>query len=88
MRDARIVGVGVEIGDAEVDARFVSRVLPTDVLADGKAFFIGIVTKRNERPCGGSAKRDERRQVVVQLQFHALIRIVFEDADCPVIGVN
>ena len=55
-----MVTVGVEVGDAEVNAAFVLRVLPTDILADGKARFVRIGTKRDKRSREGSPKRDKR----------------------------
>lgn len=85
--NAGVVGVGIEIGKTKVDAAFSVGILPSEIFADGEAVFIGIGAKGNLRPCGGGAEGDKRGEGIVQLQFQALVSVVFEGGECLCIGV-
>lgn len=82
-----VVSVCVEIGKTEVDAAFCVGILPSEIFADGEAMFIGIAAKGDLRSCGGGAEGDKRGEGIVQLQFQALVSVVFEGGECLCIGV-
>lgn len=85
--NAGVVGVGVEIGKTKVDAAFSVGILPSEIFADGEAVFIGIGAKGDLRSCGGGAEGDKRGEGVVQLQFQALVSVVFDGGECLCVGV-